>query len=505
MATRRELIEAIADRYHAAARAEKKVILDEFINVTGFHRKHAIRALKRTKREASSTTGPRPRLYDEAVTSALTILWEAADRICGKRLKAAIPTLLNSMEQHGHLQLDEEVRRRLLAVSAATMDRLLKPVREAGKQMRRRSGINNTPLRKSIDVRTFSDWNDPPPGFFEMDMVAHCGTTVAGSHVHSLVLSDIASGWTEAAAMIVREQTLITLTVEEIRKKLSFPMLGLDVDNDSAFINFTVVDYCKDKEIKLTRSRAYKKNDQAWIEQKNGAVVRRMAGYGRLEGAVATAALGRLHEAARFYVNFFQPSFKLESKSRNGAKVSKKYYPPATPYERLLANDRVTDESKGQLRQVFSTLDPVYLLSQIRDAQRNLAELEVRGATEKLPGAGREFSRFVESLSTAWRDGEVRPTHRKPPTGPRLWRTRVDPFEKVWSMVEQWLDEQPEANAKSIFQRLQEQMPEPFPAGQLRTLQRRIKQWRTSIARRLVLGCDSAAADCAENKEEVKS
>ena len=159
-------------------------------------------------------------------------------------------------------------------------------------------------------MRTFSDGNDPPPGFFEMDMVAHCGTTVAGSHVHSLVLTDIASGWTEAAAMIVREQTLITLTVEAIRKKLSFPMLGLDVDNDSAFINFTVVDYCKDKEIKLTRSRVYKKNDQAWIEQKNGAVVRRMAGYGRLEGAVATAALGRLHEAARFYVNFFQPSLQ---------------------------------------------------------------------------------------------------------------------------------------------------------------------------------------------------
>ena len=149
-------------------------------------------------------------------------------------------------------------------------------------------------------MRTFSDWNDPPPGFFKMDMVAHCGTTVAGSHVPSLVLTDIASGWTEAAAMIVREQMLITLTVEEIRKKLSFPMLGLDVDNDRAFINSTVVDYCQDKEIKLTRSRAYKKNDQAWIEQKNGAVVRRMAGYGRLEGAVATAALGRLHEAARF-------------------------------------------------------------------------------------------------------------------------------------------------------------------------------------------------------------
>ncbi len=192
MATRRELIEAIASRYHAATRGEKKTILDEFIKVTGFHRKHAIRALKRTTGEPAASA-PRSRLYDEAVRSALTIIWEAADRICGKRLKQATPTLVEAMERYEHLQLDVEVRRRLLAMSAATMDRILKPVREAGKQGRRRSAIT-TPLRKSIAVRTFNDWNDPPPGFFEMDMVAHCGKSVAGSHAHSLVLTDIASG-----------------------------------------------------------------------------------------------------------------------------------------------------------------------------------------------------------------------------------------------------------------------------------------------------------------------
>ncbi|MGH9591585.1 MAG: transposase, partial [Bryobacteraceae bacterium] len=270
------------------------------------------------------------------------------------------------MERHGHLSLDAEVRRRLLEMSAATMDRLLKPVREAGKQKRRRSHLN-TALRKSIAIRTFSDWNEPPPGFFEMDMVAHCGKSVAGSHAHSLVLTDIASGWTEAAAMVVREQTLITETVEGIRAKLPFPMLGLDVDNDSAFINETVLNYCKDRKLELTRSRAYKKNDQAWIEQKNGAVVRRMVGYGRLEGAAATAALATLHEAGRWYVNFFQPSFKLKSKTRDGAKVMKQYHPPATPHERLLADERVADECKALLRQTFSTLDPVNLLSQIRE------------------------------------------------------------------------------------------------------------------------------------------
>jgi hypothetical protein len=492
LATRRELIQAIAGRYHSAARSEKKKILDEFVKVTGFHRKHAIRALKQASGDRA-VAPPRSRIYDEAVRSALTILWEAADRICGKRLKEAIPTFVAAMERHGHLRLECEVRRRLLEMSAATIDRLLKPVRDAGRQGRRRSGIT-TALRRSIAVRTFSDWNDPPPGFFEMDMVAHCGKSVAGSHAHSLVLTDIASGWTEAAAMVVREQTLITVTVEEVRVKLPFPMLGLDVDNDSAFINQTVLDYCNERKIELTRSRPYKKNDQAWIEQKNGSVVRRLVGYGRLEGATSAAALGVLHEAARWYVNFFQPSFKLKSKSRDGAKVTKAYHVPATPYERLLSSDRVTSENKQRLQQVFATLDPVHLLNRIREAQRNLVPYEIGGENEKSGGSSPDLTRFVESLATAWRSGEVRATHRKKSSGVRTWRTRMDPFESVWPQVELWLDLQPDVTAKELFERLQTQMPEPFEPGQLRTLQRRVKEWRTAIVQRLVLGGEAEQA-----------
>ena len=189
-------------------------------------------------------------------------------------------TFVESMEHHGHLCLDREVRERLLGMSAAKrLTVSLRPVRASAKQGRRRTSVN-TPLRKSISIRTYEDWKNPPPGFFEMDMVAHCGNSVAGNHIHSLVLTDIASGWTEAAALIVREQTLVTMTIEELQARLPFPMLGLDVDNDSAFINETLLGYCRERKLELTRSRAYKKNDQAWIEQKNGAVIRKLVGYG---------------------------------------------------------------------------------------------------------------------------------------------------------------------------------------------------------------------------------
>jgi len=306
VATRQELIEAVVARYRAAGRNEKKKILDEFVQVTGFHRKHAIRVLKRSSRQEAREPRQRARIYNEAVREALTIVWEAADCICGKRLRQVMAGLIDAMERHRHLKLDAAVRESLLAMSDATMDRLLATVRGTARQGRRRTMIN-TPLRKSIAVRTFGDWNDPAPGFFEMDMVVHCGKSTVGTYLHSLVLTDIASGWTEAMAIVVGEQTPVTESVSEVRSKLPIPVRGLDVDNDGAFINDTLVGYCRDNKIELTRCRAYKKNDQAWIEQKNGAVIRRMVGYGRLEGAQTAAVLKQLFAAARLFVNFFQP------------------------------------------------------------------------------------------------------------------------------------------------------------------------------------------------------
>jgi len=429
MATRKELIEAVAHRYREASKSDKSKILDEFAKLTKYHRKHAIRVLGSKAREPSQQPG-RNRLYDEAVRQSLVVFWEASDRLCGKRLKALLPLLIDAMERHGHIGLDAVLKDKLLSMSAATIDRALRATREQiDGQRRRRTGIGAA-IRRSIPVRTFADWGDPPPGFFEVDMVEHCGgAKTDGHYVHTLVLTDIASGWTECVAMPVRDQLLIVEAMDHVAAALPFPMLGVDTDNDSAFMTQTVVDYCQSLGLTQTRSRAYKKNDQAWVEQKNGSIVRRLVGYGRLIGRSETAALAELYAVSRLFINFFQPSFKLKSKIRDGARVHKTYHAPMTPCDRLLSLPAVSDETKTKLREQFDVLDPVRLLQKIRAAQHTLAALTANGRPEplSLPPVT-DVATFLSSLSTAWADGEVRPTHRKQPSATRWWRSRVDPF-----------------------------------------------------------------------------
>ncbi|MGF6922304.1 hypothetical protein OKW28_006501 [Paraburkholderia sp. 40] len=216
MTTRKELVAALQLRYSSAAFGDRIRILDEFVALTGYHRKHAIRLL-REQPGAAKGTRERNRGYDEAVRQALTVLWEAADRVCGKRLKALIPKLVDAMERHGRLDLDPVIKAKLLEVSAATIDRMLANARlQIDGQRKRRKGVGSA-IRRSIPVRTFADWRDPPPGFFEIDMVEHCGgPKTDGDFVHTLTLTDIASGWTECVAMRVRNQMLVIEAFDKV-------------------------------------------------------------------------------------------------------------------------------------------------------------------------------------------------------------------------------------------------------------------------------------------------
>jgi hypothetical protein len=417
---RDELARAVRQRYLGATGDEKSRILGEFIANSGYHPKYAIEILNRT--ECGSKPAQRRRrlpLYDEAARQALIVMWEASDRICGKRLKPLLRTLLSALERHGHLKLEEAIRAKVLAMSAATIDRLLREPKAAKGNKRRRRVVPE--IRRRVPIRTFADWNDPEPGSMEMDLVAHCGDVNRGSYVHSLVLTDIASGWTECTPLVVREKTLLTEALERVRVSLPFRLRALDVDNGGEFINETLIEYCLGHGIELTRSRPYRKNDQAWIEQKNGAVVRRMIGYRRFEGIAAAQALARLYASSRFFVNFFQPSFKLAEKSRTGAQVTKRYHVPETPCDRLLGSEATADAMRARLREVAEALDPLRLLEEIRTMQGYLVALaDGDGKKPYVPEAsdGPNLPNFLAGLSNAWRAGEVRPTHTresKPP------------------------------------------------------------------------------------------
>lgn len=489
MTTRKELVEALRLRYRSAASGDRTKILDEFVALTGYHRKHAIRVLRGEVTPATEGH-QRNRVYDEAVVLALTVLWEAADRVCGKRLKPLIPSLVEAMERYGHLNLEPVVRTKVFDISAATIDRLLAPARaHIDGRRKRRSGVGSA-IRRSIPVRTFADWLDPPPGFFEIDMVEHCGgDQTGGDYVHTLTLTDIASGWTECVAMRVREQMLVIEGFDQVAAVLPFPMLGVDSDNDSTFMSECVFDYCKRLGLVQTRSRAYRKNDQAWVEQKNGAVVRRLVGYGRLSGAVATKALAQLYASSRLYINFFQPSFKLKSKTRDGARTHKVYFEPATPCDRLLAHSSVGAEIREKLTTQFMSLDPVRLLQEIRLAQQALSDIAAHGASAAAENSTPPIADFVASLASAWKDGEARPTHRKRAGTKHWWRTRVDPFADAWPVIEGWLIAEPAVLAKVLMERLATLVPDAYAGGaQLRTLQRRVKAWRAEQAKEMVLG-----------------
>ena len=229
----------------------------------------------------------------------------------------------------------------------------------------------------------------------------------------------------------------------ELRKRMLFALLGFDTENDSMFMNETVRDYCTAAGVEFTRCRPYRKNDQAWVEQKNGAVVRRIVGYRRYEGVEAAAALAQLYGAVRLFVNFFQPSFKLAEKAREGARVRKRYHPPATPYQRLVADPRSGEEVRLRVAALHATLDPVGLLRTIRTMQERLVEITDRPvAGERAKPTAPNLEAFLSGLRTAWQEGEVRPTARPKEKAKRL-RRRPDPFATVTALLQGWFAAEP--------------------------------------------------------------
>jgi hypothetical protein len=382
--TRRSILEyteAIRLRYRKATKRDKGKILDEFVQVSGLHRKAAIRLLNREKRTGSGKRCGRKRRYGLEVAEALQKLWAASDGLCSKRLKPFIPELVAVLRQHGEQRITMSLEEQLCQMSPSTIDRLLQPHRKLGSRRSLSTTRPGSLLKSAIPIRTFADWKEDQAGFMETDLVAHCGESTEGFYLNTLCAVDVASGWTECLPVWGKWQEKVRQSVHHMRQRLPFPLLGIDSDNGSEFINQVFYKYCHDEGITFTRSRSYRKNDSCHVEQKNGQVVRRFVGYDRFASKASFECLGRIYDLVRLYVNFFQPTMKLVTKTRHGAKVHKIYDTAQTPYQRLLQAGVLTEAKKVEMVAIYHGLNPVKLLKQINDNIDQLGRLANRSSS----------------------------------------------------------------------------------------------------------------------------
>lgn len=363
--SKQEYREAVHLRYKNATRHEKTAILDEFCATCGCHRKHAVRVLKRFKRFTKpkpKKRGPKPIYRKDEVINPLKRIWLTANLPCSKRLKAILPIWLPGYDQQFG-KLPPEVTKALLSISPATIDRLFAHTRIQYKKRGRSTTKPGTLLRKQIPIQT-NQWDESKPGFLEADTVAHCGESLAGMFVYTLDTIDIATGWTEQRAVWGKGETGVLEQIKDIEKSLPFPLLGFDSDNGSEFLNYHLFRHFsqRNQPVRFTRSRAYHKDDNAHIEQKNWTHVRQWLGYERLDQPQIVPLLNNLYRREwRLFHNFFCPSVKLIAKERSGSKTIKHHDSPKTPYQRIIASPDIPDSIKQSLSKQLEKNNPFLL------------------------------------------------------------------------------------------------------------------------------------------------
>ncbi|HEX2437854.1 MAG TPA: hypothetical protein VHT71_06045 [Methylomirabilota bacterium] len=375
-ASLREYAAVQRERYQGARRRDKQRLLDELVAVTGMHRKAAIRMLRRPAgSEPARPRSGRPRQYGPAVAAAAEVLWQASGRIGAHRLHPFVPELLDRLTQCDELRLAPAVDKLVRQVSRPTLARLLEGARA---QYPRRGASTTHPsswLKQQIPIRTFADWDDARPGFCQVDLVAHCGSSTKGFYLHTLCAVDVATSWVELQALWGKGHSRVAAGVQAVRTRLPVVLAGLDSDNGSEFINRVLYYYCWREGIVFTRGRAWKKNDSALVEQKNGAIVRHLVGYDRFASQAAYAQLARVYALVRLHVNFFQPVEKLVTKRRDGARVHRLFDRAQTPYQRLCAAGVLVADKRAELEGLYQRLNPLQLQRDIEAALERLWKL----------------------------------------------------------------------------------------------------------------------------------
>jgi hypothetical protein len=372
--SKREYLIELKQKYHHANRKQKTQLLDDFCEFTKYHRKSALRLIHERLPSKWKRPAIKEKYYDQEVCNALLILWRAADEICGERFQPFISKLLKKMVDCGEIQVTDEVKEKLLQISMGQVKRILHHQKRISTTKIKGTTRPGSLLKHQIAIR-YGPWEEVDPGFFEMDTVAHCGETVAGSFIYSLDLVDIATGWAEQGAIWGKGERATLEQFKKIEKRLPFKILGIDPDNGSEFINYHMYRHCQKSTINFTRSRPYHKNDNAHIEQKNWTAIRQLVGYDRLDKKKQLKILNDLYENSwRLYINFFQPTMKLKEKIKNTktGKTKKKYYEAKTPYQRILEHKKIDKETKKVLKAIYKELNPVKLKLEIKEKLKEL-------------------------------------------------------------------------------------------------------------------------------------
>lgn len=366
-------LEEIRRRYKKSTRQQKAMILDEFCSVCHYNRKYAIRVLKKQKRKQVKRPGQKPRYDSQNLLTHLKAIWFASDQACSKKLKVILRDWLPHYESEQGL-LDDLIRGQLYSISPSTIDRILKPIR----LKHPRKGMGGTKpgrlLKNQIPIKT-DHWDVTQPGYLEADTVAHCGNSLAGDFIWSLTLTDIKSTWTENRATWNKGSHGVCAQIEDVEKNLPFQVLGFDCDNGSEFLNHHLIRYFveRDKAVQFTRSRPYRKNDNAHVEQKNWTHVRHLFGYDRFDKPCLVDLMNDLYKNEwSFYQNHFCPTMKLIEKKKINSRYYKRYDTPKTPYQRLMESEFIPQDVKDRLEKQHAVLNPFELKRIIECKLKNI-------------------------------------------------------------------------------------------------------------------------------------
>jgi len=420
--SKREYLRSIYQRYQRAGRAQKTAMLEEFCKVCGYNRKYAIWLLSHPLPKAAAQRGNirRSPTYSKTVIGILAKVWQACGYLCSQRLKAALPPWLPWIKKH--FDLSGELEKQLLAISPRQMDRRLSLHKRAVKRRLYGTTRPGSLLKQMIPIKT-DHWDVASAGYLEIDLVSHCGGSAAGEFIYTLDCVDIATCWVERKAVMGKGQLGIVNAVSEIEQKLPFPLRGIDSDNGSEFINTHLFNFCQQRPegraIQFTRSRAYKKDDNAHIEQKNWTHVRKLLGWDRYDTLEALQAINQLYEELRIFQNLFQPSMKLSTKIRKGSRLIRRYDKPLTPFERVLKSPEPTPKKLQVLQSALRSTDPFQLSCRIDQQLSRLYELASQ--QDKAPREAAPLKQLRHNSNALLSEQKPRSITQRSPSPWRSW------------------------------------------------------------------------------------